>query len=208
VPPDQRFVAFAFAAMGLGWLGGAWLIGRRLDWRGFLRWASAIDSVGIALLIAAGASDAVSWIEGLKLYAILACFGLAQCAAWWMVRRFGGRAGLAMLIAVALAVVCMSTLLWGHLPLRAAEPNSDADAAALAVVRYANPLLAANDAINPPTAFVWTHHGLMYRKLGIVGESRAPAMPDWSRACMVYLLAALVLTAAGVAIRGRGGSSE
>ncbi|MDD4891015.1 MAG: hypothetical protein PHU85_13925, partial [Phycisphaerae bacterium] len=73
VTPATRFVAFAFATMGLAWLAGPALVGR-FDWLGLFRWATVVDLAGVPLVVAACLSGAVSWRGGLKLYAIVAAF--------------------------------------------------------------------------------------------------------------------------------------
>jgi hypothetical protein len=113
-----------------------------------------------------------------------------------------GSAGLAVAAAVAAAVVGCSSLLWGHLPDRLCRPTSAADKAVLAVVRYGNPLLAADDAINPPTRFDWPHYGRMYQA-GLIGEARLWPLPRWPIACVVYLGLAAGLAAAGSFSRRR-----
>ncbi|MDD4891458.1 MAG: hypothetical protein PHU85_16180, partial [Phycisphaerae bacterium] len=104
---------------------------------------------------------------------------------------------------VLLAVVGCTTLLWGHLPARLTTTASRADRAILWTIRYANPLLAANDAVSPPTQFDWPHHGWMYRHYGIIGESRLLGQPNWACATMLYLVVAAIAGAASLTIGSR-----
>lgn len=202
ISPEMRFIAFALATMGLAWLTGIFVL-RRFDWAGLFRWAAAVDVFGIALVVGAAASGAVGWAGGLKLYAILASFAMLQLAAVWLVWRLGGSMGGSAGIAVLLAVLGMTTLIWGHLPARLVRADSAGGRAVLTVVRYANPLLAANDALNPPTRFDWSRHGWMYSRYGIIGEARQLGLPGWPIACGIYLAVAAVLAGAGLIVRRR-----
>ncbi len=202
--PTRRLIAFVFVAMGAAALLAPFGMGRRLDWIGLCRWGAAVDAAGVALIVAtamAPDSVGVAWVDGLQCYGIIGCFALAQMGAAWTVQRWGGGPGLAVGKAVAAGVFAMTSLLWGHLLVRPFEAGSAGDTAALAAVRYINPLLAANDAV-ASARFDWPHTGLMYAKLGIIGEARAWPMPTWWRACLIYLLLGALATAVGLA-RGR-----
>jgi hypothetical protein len=159
------------------------------DWPALFRWAAAIDAAGVAIVVASIVSSAVSWREGLMLYAILVCFGLAQLAAVFLTLRISRSAGIATVVGVAIMVIGCTSLMWGHLPDRPFATGSSADRAVLAAVRYTNPLLAAHDAVN----FDWAHHGQMYAHYGIIGESRLLGLPDWLIACGWYLAVAVAL---------------
>ena len=202
VTAASRFVGVAFAIMGLTWLGAVFLLGR-FDWAGLFRWAGAVDGAGIAVLLAAWFGDVVGWREGLKLYAILASFATLQLALAWLVWRASRAGGAAALAAVLLAAAAMTTLVWGHLPDKLVAAGSAGDRAVMAVIRYGNPLLAANDAVNPPTRFDWTHTGWMYRRYGIIGEARLVRVPSWPVACGAYLVAAAALAGLGLLVRRR-----
>jgi len=190
IDPTDRFIAFSFLAMTLAWLVSVLLLDRRLSWAALFRWAVLIDSAGVALVVAAALSGAVDWLTGVRLYAVLACFAAVQLALFALVVRLGGGAGPAAAGAIAAAVVACTSLLWGHLPLEPVASNSAASDVLLTVVRYVNPLLAANDALNPPTTFDWPRHGQMYHRWGIVGEARAWTLPLWWRASLAYLAVA------------------
>ncbi len=206
-----RLVAFAFATMGLAWLAAPFTLGGRFDWPALFRWAVVIDTAGVGLFVGSIVNDAVGWREGLALYAILVAFAAMQLALLWLLSRAGVASGPAGGIAATVAVVACSTLLWGHLIVRPFRAGSPGDTAALAVVRYANPLLAANAAVNPPTRFDWPHHGQMYRRYGIIGEARAWPLPNWPTACGLYAGIAVLLVLAGLVWRrnrSAGGDRE
>ncbi|MCG3181577.1 MAG: hypothetical protein BIFFINMI_03975 [Phycisphaerae bacterium] len=190
-------IAFCFAAMVLPMLVGPVLLGRA-DWPGFLRWACATDTAGVALIVATAVGGATTWVVGLRLYVVLACFACMQAGLVWAMGRWTKRTGVAAAAATLLAVVACTSLLWGHLPLRLTRQGAPADSAIMAVVRYADPLLAANDAVNPPTSFSWSHRPLMYGRYSVVGESRTWLLPSWWAAGLIYLLAAAVFVAAGL----------
>jgi hypothetical protein len=162
-------------------------------WPALFRWAALIDAAGVAIFIASIVSDAVTWRQGLMLYAILASFSLLQLAAMALVLRIARSPGLAAIVGVAIMVVGCTSLMWGHLVDRPFATGSPGDRAARAAVRYVNPLLAANDAITPPTSFDWAHHEHMYSHYGIIGESQVIGLPNWPVACGWYLAVAAVL---------------
>jgi hypothetical protein len=213
ISPSLRLVAFAMAAMGVAWLVAPFLVAwasrpcpatladeknqslghgqdaRATVWPALFRWAAVIDTAGVAIVIASVVSDAVSWRQGLMLYAILASFALLQLAAMCVTLRISRSAGLAIMVGVAIMVVGCTSLAWGHLLDRPFATGTPADRAVLAVVQYANPLLSAHDAV----AFDWAHHGQMYAHYGIIGESRVLGLPDWRIACGWYLAIAAAL---------------
>lgn len=202
----RRLVAFCFLTIGAILIVAPFLTGRRFDLVSMCRWGSAIDTGGIALIVTtalAPEETGVSWVDGLQCYLVMACFGLAQMAAAWSILRWRGSPGLAIGKAVAAACFALTSLLWGHLLAAPFRPESTGDAAALAVVSYVNPLLAANEAIAPPARFDWPHHGRMYERYGIVGEARAWPLPTWWRAALAYLLVGGVVAAVGLARRRR-----
>ena len=198
-----RLLAFTLAVMGLTWLTAVFFV-IRPGWLGLIRWAAAVDAAGIGLLIGAMASGTVGWVTGLKLYAVLACFATLQLALAGLTWRLTRSTGPAAIAGLAVMVVACTSLVWGHLPCRLTSGNASARHTAVLVVRYLNPLLAANDALNAGgqggagsagVRFFWPQHGWMYAHYGLIGSDQAPALPDWLFACGIYLLVAGIMAA-------------